>query len=427
MPSLRPYQEKAIEAVDAALARGVTRPLIVLPTGTGKTVMFAALIARRGGSALVLAHRDELLTQAGAKLAAADPALAMSMGRVQAARNDVNAPVVLASVQTLASHKRLEQLPRTFDTVIVDEAHHAAAASYLRVLDHLSESPLIVGVTATPMRADGEALSQAFTEVVYEKHISEMIRAGYLCDIRGVRVGIDCDLARVPTTNGDLDAGKLGKALAAANAPQHVVVAYQAHAQGRKAIVFTPTVELAHEQAAMFRYGGIDAEALDGETPKLERAAILKRFDKDETRVLVNVGVLTEGVDVPSVDCIILARPTKSQALYAQCVGRGLRTLPGKTDCLIIDVVGATERLDLQTLPDLLGHELDDGESALEALEGPGAPRPGAPEAEGEMIARATALLAADYACATPGCENHPTPGESMLWCSACLPSLVAA
>jgi superfamily II DNA or RNA helicase len=167
--SLRPYQEEAIAAVEAALGRGVRRPLIVLPTGTGKTICFAALIARRGGSALVLAHRDELLRQAADKLAVADPTLALGVGFVAAERDDVHAPVVVGSVQTLARTRRLQRLPRHFDTVVVDEAHHASARSYRRILAHVERSPLILGVTATPQRSDRQQLGEVWEQIVYQR------------------------------------------------------------------------------------------------------------------------------------------------------------------------------------------------------------------------------------------------------------------
>jgi superfamily II DNA or RNA helicase len=352
--SLRPYQHEAVDAVQAALDRGVKRPMVVLPTGCGKTVLFAALVARRGGSALVLAHRDELLRQAAEKIAIADPTLALGVGFVAAQRDDVGSPVVVGSVQTLARANRLARLPKQFDTVVVDEAHHASARSYRRILEYLSPSPLILGVTATPARADGKQLGDVWQEIVYQRGIAEMIRAGYLADIRGVRVGLEqVKLDEVEQSGGDFDADALGKVLERASAPLHVLTAYRQHATGRKAIVFVPTVALAHRMATVFREAGIRAEALDGKTPWEQRRAILTRLHTGETRVVANVAVLGEEVDVPSVDAVILATPTRSQVKYTQCLGRGLRTFPGKEDCLVIDVVGASERLDLQTLPRL--------------------------------------------------------------------------
>jgi superfamily II DNA or RNA helicase len=352
--TLRPYQEEAVAAVEAAVERGVRRPMVVCPTGTGKTMIFASLIARRGGSALVLAHRDELLRQAAEKIAIADPTLALGVGFVAAQRDDVNAPVVVGSVQTLARANRLARLPRRFDTVIVDECHHASAAGYRRILEHLSPTPLILGVTATPARTDGKHLGEVWEEIIYQRGIAEMIRAGYLADVRGVRVGLEqVNLDAVQQSGGDFDAEALGDALEQASAPLHVLAAYREHAMGRKAVVFAPTVALAHRIAAVFRDAGIRAEAIDGKTPPEERHGILERLHAGETRVVANVGVLSEGTDLPSVNAIIMASPTRSQVKYAQAIGRGLRTFPGKQDCLVIDVVGVTERLDLQTLPRL--------------------------------------------------------------------------
>ena len=351
--ALRPYQDEAIAAVDAALERGVRRPLIALPTGCGKTVIFAALIARRGGTALVVAHRDELLRQAADKLAVADPALGLSVGFVAAERDDVGAPVVVASVQTLARARRLARLPRQFDTVVIDEAHHASAASYRRVVDHVAPSPLILGVTATPQRSDRQQLGEVWQQVVYQRGIAEMIRAGYLADVRGIRVGLQTNLDDIVQSAGDFQADALGAALEEASAPRHVLAAYREHASGRKALVFVPTVALAHHVARVFRDAGIAAEALDGTTPAEQRRAILDRLRTGDTRVCVNVAVLSEGFDEPSIDCVIVATPTRSQVKYIQCVGRALRTFPGKQDCLVIDVVGVSDRLDLQSLPRL--------------------------------------------------------------------------
>ena len=379
--------------------------MIVLPTGTGKTACFSALIARRGGSALVLAHRDKLLRQASAKIALADPTLALGVGFVAAERDDVGAPVAVGSVQTLARTRRLERLPRQFDTVIVDEAHHASARSYRRILAHLDPSPLILGVTATPQRSDGQLLGEVWEEIVYQRGIAEMIRAGYLADMRGIRVGLESiDLDTVAQSGGDYQPDALGQGLEQAAAPQHVLATYQAHAQDRTAVVFVPTVALARRMAGVFRAAGIPAEALDGTTPGEERRAILERLQRGETRVLVNVAVLTEGVDVPSVSCVVIATPTRSQVKYAQAVGRGLRTFPGKDDCLVIDVVGVSDRLDLQTLPRLFGlHKpVRAEESVIEAIdrqarEDEPRPRAAAPSGqrrrEGPMRSRDVNLL----------------------------------
>ena len=283
--ALRPYQQEAIAAIERAADRGVRRPLLVLATGLGKTVCFASLIAKRGGSALVLAHRDELLRQAAEKIRLAHPDLGMAVGFVAAARNDVRAPVVIGSVQTLARESRLAQLPREFTTVVVDEGHHAVSRSYRRILEHLSPAALVLGVTATPSRSDG-GLGEVWEEIVYQYGVLDGIRNGYLADVRGIRVGLETRLEDVSQSGGDFDQEQLGEALEAASAPEHAVRVYQRHADGRKALLFAPTVKLARTFAAVFREAGIPAEAVDGTTPPDERAAMFERIQTGETRVL---------------------------------------------------------------------------------------------------------------------------------------------
>jgi len=392
---LRPYQNAALEAIGAAEARGVRRPLVGLPTGTGKTVIFADLIRRRGGRALVLAHRDELVRQAADKIAMVAPDA--EIGVVKAERDEHDAPVVVASVQTVAQPHRLRRIATDWETVVVDEAHHATAETYCRVLEHVGalgdSGSLALGVTATPERADGTPLAAVWNEIVYRAEILEMIRAGYLADLRAVRVHLEADLDAVRTRHGDLVAGELDVALRDANAPRHTVEAYCEHAKGRKALVFTPSVRLAHEMAERFADAGIPAEALDGTTPMDERRAILERLRTGDTLVVPNCAVLTEGYDEPSIDCIIVARPTKSRPLYIQMVGRGTRTWPGKRDCLILDLVGSTSRHQIVMAHDLFGIEPGDvlpEETLAEAV----ARRGQEAEAEGRLVAQAVDLFA---------------------------------
>src|SRR5919106_5399736 len=288
--ALRPYQEESIQAINAAHEEGTTRPLIALPTGTGKTIIFAHLIAQRVGRALVLAHRDELIRQAADKLLMVNPD--MDIGVVKAEENEIDAPVVVASVQTLSRPNRLAQVCADFPLVIVDEAHHSVADTYLRVLEHLGcladGGPLTVGFTATPERGDKAGLGKVWDKIVYQKTLLEMILQGYLCDLRAVRVTLRADLDQVHTCHGDFVEAELESALLAADAPQHVAAAYQEHAQGRKALVFTPTVKVAYAMAEAFQQAGVTAEALDGTTPLDERRDILRRLHTGETMVLCN-------------------------------------------------------------------------------------------------------------------------------------------
>lgn len=373
MLSLRQYQTEAVEAVESGYKRGISRPLVALPTGTGKTIVFGEIIRRRrAGRSLVLAHRNELIDQAEKKIRLINPAA--NIGIVKAERDEHEAPIVLASVQTLAMPWRLARISADFDTIVVDEAHHATADTYIKVLEHVGAfsagGPLTLGVTATPERADGTPLGDVWQEIVYSADILKMIRTRYLADLRAVRVHLEADLDEVHTRAGDLIASELADALRAANAPRHAVEAYLEHASGRKTLIFTPTVALAHDMADAFSDAGISAEALDGATATDKRRAILDRLHSGETQVVANCAVLTEGFDEPSIDCIIIARPTKSRPLYTQMIGRGTRPFPKKADCLIIDLVGASKRHKLITAATLFGLELlgmEDGESIAEA------------------------------------------------------------
>jgi superfamily II DNA or RNA helicase len=372
----RPYQYEAVAALLAATARGVQRPLLVLPTGTGKTIVFALLVQRRGGRSLILAHRDELIQQAVAKLHLVDPSL--TLGVVQAARDEHTAPIVVASVQTLSRRTRLARLVPDFQTIVIDEAHHAAAPTYRRILEYCrawrADGPLVVGVTATPERGDRQSLRDVFDRIVYQKTLLEMMQAGYLVDLRALQVLLQADFDALRTQQGDFVEAELETLLLAANAPAQALAAFQAHATERKALLFTPTVALAYAMAETFRTAGIPAEALDGTTALATRRAILQRLHTGETRVVANCAVLTEGFDEPSVDCIIVARPTQSAVLYQQMLGRGTRIYPGKTDCLVLDVVGVSTQHTLHTAATLFGCDAARlaRQSVLEILDRPG-------------------------------------------------------
>lgn len=357
MLQLRPYQTDALAAVLDVAARGQRRLLIALPTGTGKTVIFSQLIAQRPGRALVLVHRDELLQQAYAKLKEIRPTL--SLGLIKAERDEHDADCVLASVQTLSRVARLRRLTPDFATLVIDEAHHAVADSYRRILQYCgafsADGPLTLGVTATPRRSDQVGLDAVFEEMVFHKPLLSMIEAGYLADLRALQVTLKVDFHQLHTRAGDVVDREVEHLLLEADAPTHLLQAYLAYAPERKALLFTPTVQLAHTIAAVFRQAGVAAEALDGALPLAERRALLQRLHTGATRVVANCGVLTEGYDEPSIDCVILARPTRSATLFTQMIGRGTRRYPGKADCLVIDVVGASTRHDLMSVASLTG------------------------------------------------------------------------
>ena len=376
---LRRYQEKALDAIEAAEREGVRRPLVVHPTGTGKTVTFSHAIKRRAdrGRALVLVHRDELAAQTRSKIGIVAPEL--STGIVKAELDELDAQVVIASVQTAHLDARLARLVESarrspFGTLVCDEAHHAPAPTWTKVLTGLGAfnpyGPLAIGFTATPERDNGKTLG-VWEKVVSYMSIREAIygngkrgkdghEGGFLVPILpAVVVETKMDMTRVRKTGGDYSDGDLGRQLEESGAIAQIADAYVEHGEGRKAVAFTPTVATAHALAAALRARDVAAEALDGGIQAEERRAILRRLTTGETQVVVNCAVLTEGFDEPSISCVIVARPTRFHGLYVQMVGRGTRLYPGKKDLLVLDIVGASNRHELVGVVDL-GADMDD-------------------------------------------------------------------
>lgn len=365
--TLRPYQLDCIERVNAAAARGVRRQLGVAATGLGKTVIFVALARDMAVRTLVIAHRDELIEQAAANVRTWWPDA--DVGIVKGDRDEIDKRVVVASVQTLSRPERLARLLEPsifgdavpFGLVVVDEAHHAAADSYRTVLHGLRcgepDGPLLLGVTATPDRGDGKGLDDLFDEVTFAYDIRWGIAREYLSDLKGMRVQLAADMSALKVTAGDYNAGQAGQMLEDAHAPAMIARAWLQHARGRRTLVFTPTVALAEAVAAEFAERGVAAAHVDGTMETGERRALLAAYSEGMLDVLVNCQILTEGYDEPRTDCIVIARPTKSRALYTQMIGRGTRRHPDKTDCLVIDIVGATEMHALVTVPSLFGIE----------------------------------------------------------------------
>ncbi|MDX2538613.1 DEAD/DEAH box helicase [Streptomyces scabiei] len=372
----RPYQIEAIKALTSSWTGPNNRLAVVLPTGAGKTVVFANLISEmldqlNGRRALVIAHREELIQQAAAKVRAVRPDL--RVGIVKAQRDDhQDADVIVASIQTLAVERRRNAI-RDIGLIIVDECHHAAATTYLDVLEHFGawRAVPVAGFTATMTRTDG-GLAEVWEEVVFTLDILEMIEDGYLCDVRGKRIIVDgLDLDAVKTRHGDLQDGQLGQALDESGAAKVVAEAYRQHAPGRPGVVFTPTVDTAQSMAEAFTAAGIPAAAIWGDMPKDDRAAVLEQYKAGTVQVLTNCMVLTEGFDAPWTSCVVIARPTKSAGLYCQMAGRALRLFEGKKDALILDVMGASTRHKLASIVDLTGREVvmsDEEQTLREAV-----------------------------------------------------------
>jgi len=387
---LRDYQREAIDAVFSAWAEGVRRPAIVLPTGAGKTVVFSALVKewrKRDGAALkaygsrviILAHRDELVDQAIAKLRAVLPQ-DVTVGKVKATQNEITADVMVCSVQTLSSQRRLNNLvlldqgtdrPKV-GLIITDECHHAAAASYQKIYNAFPDV-LQLGVTATMARGDRVGLGKVWDDVVYSKSVLWMMSKNYLTDVEAKQVNLwGVDMADVKTSRGDYQAGDLGRALMESEAHRPIAAAYQEYAKDRRGIVFTPTVETAEATAGELNTAGVKTAVISGETPRDERRRIFDDFRTGRVQVLSNCMVLTEGFDAPWAEVAVIARPTQSQPLYVQMVGRVLRPWPGKTKALVLDVVGASASNKLRTLIDLepgVVQEVKEGETLAEAQE----------------------------------------------------------
>ena len=354
---LRPYQEEALDAINTFSDKGINRQLVVLPTGAGKTVIFSHLPQTKTNSLpmLVLAHRAELLYQAKEKIGWSNPELDIQIE--QADNVAGHCDVVVASVPTLgrAESERILKYPKDyFKTIVIDEAHHAAAPTYRRILDYFNPL-LLLGVTATPQRSDNTRLTDVFDEIVYYKTIQDLIEDGYLCSLVGYRIKTETDISGVGTNEGDYIASQLEDVIDTPERNARIVFAYNSLVPESKAIVFCAGVKHANNLATSFTSAQIATEVILGDTSAQDREHILARFKSGETRVLVNVGVLTEGFDEPSIQSIILARPTRSTLLYTQIVGRGTRLYEGKPHCTILDFADTTKGKKPIGLPSLLG------------------------------------------------------------------------
>lgn len=402
---LRQYQTESIESIFAAWERGVRRPAVKLPTGMGKTVIFASLIDqwladpyRLPGAVLILVHRDELADQAAEKIHMINDQI--SVGIVKAERNELGAQVIVGSVQTLARESRRRQLPRV-GLVIVDECHHASADSYLKVLAHVgatdqhlvygpachcgcpvgpASGALAVGFTATMSRSDRRGLGNVWQEIIYSKDILWGIHtnddgpcetgAGYLTDVRGIQLELEgLDLSSVAVRQGDYADGDMGRALETSGALTKMAEGYREHAADRQGILFLPTVATAHAMAEELTTLGIPAATVDGTTEREDRKLIYKGMRAGDIQCLTNCGVATEGFDMPQVSAI-MPKATASQGLYIQMVGRGIRPWPGKTDCLVLDPTGVSSRLSLCGTDALSDDQVKpkNGESLAEAM-----------------------------------------------------------
>lgn len=345
MFELRPYQAEAKQAILAAWDEGYRKTLLVLPTGCGKTVVFSSVTenqVNKGHRVLIMAHRGELLDQAADKLKEAS-GLDSVLEKAESTSLGSFLPVTVGSVQSLAQEKRLARFPNNyFQDIIVDEAHHCLSDSYKRVLDHFPDAN-ILGVTATPDRGDMKNLGEFFDSKAYEYSMTEAIREGYLCPIKAQMIPLELDIAEVGISSGDFSAGEIGHAL---EPYLHQIASEMAnYCRGRKTVVFLPLIATSQKFCAMLNDAGLRAAEVNGNSD--DRSEVLADFEAGKYDVLCNSMLLTEGWDCPSVDCIVVLRPTKIRSLYQQMVGRGMRLSPGKTELLLLDFLWMTERHDL--------------------------------------------------------------------------------
>jgi ATP-dependent helicase IRC3 len=358
--TLRPYQRESIEAVLAARRQGVRRMLVCLPTGAGKTVIFSELARLARRQVLVLAHREELLSQARAKLEAAMEGQHVVSIERGAERAAADAKVLVCSIRSLHEERLAKVLlGRDIGLIIYDECHHAPAEDNMRVLRQLGAfdegwSGTLLGFTATTARGDGKGLDNVFQKIVYSRLLPEMITDGYLTPLRGFRISTAADLTRLSPGSGDFREEELAEAVDIEERNALVARSIQELARDRRTIAFCVTVNHARNLCRALNLLGVPSGMVHGEMPSESRAEVLADFRSGRIQAITNVAVLTEGFDDPGTSCIAMARPTRSEGLYAQCVGRGTRLHPGKKDCLILDFVDVST-LNLCTLPSLFG------------------------------------------------------------------------
>ena len=393
--SLRPYQQAARDSIHAQWEQGRLRTLLVLPTGTGKTIVFASVAAdqvRAGDRVLILAHRGELLEQAADKLQRST-GLVSAVEKAESTCLNSWFRVVVGSVQTLQRSARLERFPRDyFGTIIIDEAHHAITDGYRRILDYF-ESAKVLGVTATPDRGDMRNLGEVFDSLAYEYKLTDAIKEGYLCKIMAQTIPLQLDISEVGFTSGDYSLGQLGTALDPYL--EQIAAEMAQRCKGRKTVVFLPLIKTSQKFRDLLNAKGFRAAEVNGQSA--DRKEVLADFDAGKYNVLCNSMLLTEGWDCPSVDCVVVLRPTKVRSLYSQMVGRGTRLSPGKTDLLLLDFLWMTDKHELCRPADLVCEDRTVARQMTEHLAETGCPEDieeAAAQASEDVVAQREEALA---------------------------------
>ena len=396
---LRPYQQKARDRIHAEWDAGHTRTLLVLPTGTGKTIVFASVAAdqvRAGDRVLILAHRGELLEQAADKLQRST-GLVSAVEKAESTCLDSWFRVVVGSVQTLQRTARLERFPQDyFGTIIIDEAHHAITDGYRRILDYFSGAK-VLGVTATPDRGDMRNLGEVFDSLAFEYKLTDAIKEGYLCKIMAQTIPLQLDITSVTMSGGDYAVGDLGTALDPYL--EQIAAEMARRCKSRKTVVFLPLIKTSQKFRDLLNTYGFRAAEVNGQSE--DRREVLADFDAGKYNVLCNSMLLTEGWDCPSVDCVVVLRPTKVRSLYSQMVGRGTRLSPGKTDLLLLDFLWMTDKHELCRPADLVCEDRAVARQMTETLAETGCPEDieqAAAQASEDVVAQREEALAKQLA-----------------------------
>ncbi len=393
--TLRPYQQQARDRIHAEWEAGRTRTLLVLPTGTGKTIVFASVAAdqvRAGDRVLILAHRGELLEQAADKLQRST-GLVSAVEKAESTCLDSWFRVVVGSVQTLQRTARLERFPQDyFGTIIIDEAHHAITDGYRRILDYFDHAK-VLGVTATPDRGDMRNLGEVFDSLAFEYKLTDAIKEGYLCKIMAQTIPLKLDITSVTMSGGDYAVGDLGTALDPYL--EQIAAEMAQRCTGRKTVVFLPLIKTSQKFRDLLNAHGFRAAEVNGQSD--DRRQVLADFEADKYNVLCNSMLLTEGWDCPSVDCVVVLRPTKVRSLYSQMVGRGTRLSPGKTDLLLLDFLWMTDKHELCRPADLVCEDRTVARQMTENLAQTGCPEDieeAAAQASEDVVAQREEALA---------------------------------
>ena len=396
---LRPYQQQARDRIHAEWDAGHARTLLVLPTGTGKTIVFASVAAdqvRAGDRVLILAHRGELLEQAADKLQRST-GLVSAVEKAESTCLDSWFRVVVGSVQTLQRTARLERFPQDyFGTIIIDEAHHAITDGYRRILDYFSGAK-VLGVTATPDRGDMRNLGEVFDSLAFEYKLTDAIKEGYLCRILAQTVPLQLDISSVTMSGGDYAVGDLGTALDPYL--EQIAAEMARRCKSRKTVVFLPLIKTSQKFRDLLNTYGFRAAEVNGQSA--DRKEVLADFDAGKYNVLCNSMLLTEGWDCPSVDCVVVLRPTKVRSLYSQMVGRGTRLAEGKTDLLLLDFLWMTDKHELCRPADLVCEDRDVARQMTEHLAETGCPEDieqAAAQASEDVVAQREEALAKQLA-----------------------------